>query len=499
MADALPKTTNYQFKQPDRSADVPEGANPWVDDKLGRKDSAERLADMLAGQNGPLTIGLNAPWGEGKTFFLKRFQKTYEKQPACAVYFNAWQDDFLDDPLLSLLCQLRKAIDGLPQETLVDSVKQALVPTLKQVGLALAKNFVRNKMKIDLDELSTTDLATKSEKLFAEYATYSASKDELVKALGSLAKSIRDWSDKPLVVIVDELDRCRPTFAIETLERIKHLFAVKNIVFVLGIDRLQLESSIQSVYGDIDAQGYLQRFIDVEFSLPRGSLYGLLHEQLADSRIARAIDPNNGMQIVNAFFSAFCAIADAKRLPPRTVEHAIRKFALVACARDHESHSWAIVTAYAVGLSLLPDKNLFNRFMNGECEPKEVISAIFPDFDLSYPATNNEVGRMIRYLYRLYYHTHWDDRTKREFSEMLDRSRPSNNAVIDMRHLPSFAATNSPEDVYSFFRHIPDEGGFHINLKSLLSDLRETMSSIVDFAPVPFAEARQSGSGNDGT
>lgn len=499
MADALPKTTNYQFKQPDRSADVPEGADPWVDDKLGRKDSAERLADMLAGQNGPLTIGLNASWGEGKTFFLKRFQKTYENRHGCAVYFNAWQDDFLDDPLLSLLCQLRKAIDGLPQETFADSVKQAVLPVLKHAGAALFKSFVKNAAKIDIDAISTGELETRTEKLIDEYAAASRSRDELVKALDTLAKNVRDCSGNPLVIIVDELDRCRPTFAIETLERIKHLFAVENIVFVLGVDRDQLASSIRSVYGDIDAQGYLQRFVDVEFALPRGSLYGLLQEQLTDSRIARAIDPNNGMQIVNAFFSAFCAIADAKRIPPRAVEHAIRKFALVACARGHESHSWAIVTAYAIGLSLLPDRDLFNRFMNCECEPKEVIGAIFPDFDLTYPATNSDRGRVIRYLYRLYYHTYWDDRTKREFSEMLDHSRPSNDAVIDMKHLPSFAATNSPEDVYSFFRHIPDEGGFHINLKSLLSDLRETMSSIVDFAPVPFAEARQSGSGNDET
>ena len=487
MAETLPESSNYQFKQPDCSADVPEGDDPWVDDKLGRKQSAERLASMLAGQNGPLTVGLNAPWGEGKTFFLKRFQKTYEKQPACAVYFNAWQDNFLDDPLLSLLCQLRKAIDGLPQNTLVDSVKQAVLPVLKHAGIALFKSFVKNAAKIDIDAISAEELETRTEKLIGEYATASASRDELVKALHKLAKTVRDWSGKPLVIIVDELDRCRPTFAIETLERIKHLFAVENIVFVLGIDRLQLESSIRAVYGEIDAQGYLQRFVDVEFALPRGSLYGFLQDQLAASRIAKAIDPHNGMQTVNAFFFAFCSIADAKSLPPRTVEHAIRKFALVACAREHEVHSWSIITAYAVGLSLFPDNDLFNRFLNCECEPKAVIEALFPDFDLTYPATNNSTGRTIRYLYKLYYHTHWDDRTKREFGDMLERAGRKEGATIDMKHLPAFAATSSPEDVYSFFKNIPEEGGFHITLKPLLADLRETMSSIADFAPFPIA------------
>ena len=497
MADALPKTTNYQFKQPDRSADVPEGANPWVDDKLGRKDSAERLADMLAGQDGPLTIGLNAPWGEGKTFFLKRFQKTYENRHGCAVYFNAWQDDFLDDPLLSLLCQLR--IDGLPQETFADSVKQAVLPVLKHAGAALFKSFVKNAAKIDIDAISTGELETRTEKLIDEYAAASTSRDELVKALDTLAKSVRDCSGNPLVIIVDELDRCRPTFAIETLERIKHLFAVENIVFVLGVDRDQLGSSIRSVYGDIDAQGYLQRFVDVEFVLPRNSLYGFLQDRLELSNIATAIDPTNGMRIVNSFFSTFYTIADAKRIPPRAVEHAIRKFALVACARGHESREWAILAACAIGLSILPDKALFNRFLDCECEPKDVVDALFPDFDLTYPATNSDRGRVIRYLFRLYYHTRWDDRTKQEFGDMLEHAGRKEGATTDMKHLPSFAATSSPDDVYSFFKRIPEEGGFHNDLQSLLSDLRETMSSIADFAPYPFAEARQSGSENDGT
>lgn len=471
----------YQLKQPDRSADIPKGVDVWDGDKLGRKNEAERLANMIAGQIGPLTIGLNGPWGEGKTFFLKRFQKTYESKKGCAVYFNAWQDDFLDDPLLSLLSQLRKHIDGLPQETLAGSVKQAVLPVLKHAGLALFKSFVKDKFEIDIDAISFEEIATKSEKLFDGYAHAAASRDELVKALGTLAENVRKWSGKPLVVIVDELDRCRPTFAIETLERIKHLFNVENIVFVLGIDRGQLESSIRSVYGEIDAQGYLQRFLDLEFVLSRGSLREFLQDRLEVSQIAQAIDSNGDISTVESFFSAFCAIADAERLSLRAVEHAIRKFALVACAKDHPSHSWTIVTAYAIGLSLLPDKSLFNRFMNCECEPKEVVDAIFPEFDIDYSTMNNAREKAIQYLYELYYHTCWDERTKQEFSAMLDHAKQKEGATIDMKHLPAIAAKSSPEDVYYFFKDVPYNGGFRIILKKILSDLREVMSSVVEF------------------
>ena len=175
--------TTFQLKQPDYSADIPETGDLWKKDKLDRKAAAERLVNMIAGQVGPLVVGLNGRWGEGKTFFLKRFQKMYENQKGCAVYFNAWQDDFLDDPLLSLLSQLRKSIDGLPQDTLVDSVKQAVLPVLKHAGVALFKSFVKNAAKIDIDAISTEELETRTEKLIDEYATASTSRDELVKAL----------------------------------------------------------------------------------------------------------------------------------------------------------------------------------------------------------------------------------------------------------------------------------------------------------------------------
>ena len=68
--------------------------------------------------------------------------------------------------------------------------------------------------------------------------------------------------------IIDELDRCRPTFAIELLERVKHIFDVPNIVFVFGINRAELVKSLESIYGEIDAGTYLRRFFDMEFVLP---------------------------------------------------------------------------------------------------------------------------------------------------------------------------------------------------------------------------------------
>lgn len=73
-----------------------------------------------------------------------------------------------------------------------------------------------------------------------------------------------------MIFIIDELDRCNPYYAVKVLERIKHLFNIPNIVFVLSIDKEQLSNSIRGYYGSdlIKADEYLKRFIDIEYTLP---------------------------------------------------------------------------------------------------------------------------------------------------------------------------------------------------------------------------------------
>ena len=76
--------------------------------------------------------------------------------------------------------------------------------------------------------------------------------------------------DKPIIFIIDELDRCRPSYAVELLEQVKHFFSVSGIVFVLSIDKVQLGHAVRGVYGNdrINADEYLRRFIDIEYSIP---------------------------------------------------------------------------------------------------------------------------------------------------------------------------------------------------------------------------------------
>ena len=90
----------------------------------------------------------------------------------------------------------------------------------------------------------------------------------------------------PLFILVDELDRCRPTYAIEMLERVKHLFNVDNVVFVLATDTDQLSSAIKAVYGaGFDSPRYLNRFFDQTYEFPEPAVGDFLGQLLRQSAI----------------------------------------------------------------------------------------------------------------------------------------------------------------------------------------------------------------------
>ena len=237
--------------------------NPWGDDVLGREQIAARLTNLIGNQSSPLTISIHGAWGTGKTFMLKRWQQDLQNQQFKAIYFNAWEDDFCADPLLSIIGQMWDYFEkdkGSKVKRLAISVKEKAVPLV----WANVKSVVSNKTGLTLETGEDKDT---EQDLIDNYLVQTRTRAELKKRLGEMAAEVSGESGQPLVFIIDELDRCRPTFAIELLERVKHIFDVPNMVFVLGINRDELCKALSSVYGDIETDIYLRRFFDFEFNL----------------------------------------------------------------------------------------------------------------------------------------------------------------------------------------------------------------------------------------
>ena len=236
---------------------VVDSSNPWSDDLLARREIAGRLTNFVADQKPPLSISLHGQWGTGKTFLLRRWQRDLENQQFKAIYFNAWEDDFCNDPLLAILGQM--------SETFKRGNLKTLARRIASTGATLFKN---NALSILSKHTGATlDTASSEVNLLQEYLHVRATKDELRKRLEVLSEAVFRQTTHPLVFIIDELDRCRPTFAIELLERVKHIFDVPYLVFVFGINRDELCKSLSSIYGAIDTDVYLRRFFDFGFQL----------------------------------------------------------------------------------------------------------------------------------------------------------------------------------------------------------------------------------------
>lgn len=248
--------------------------------KLNRKDYGHFLANYLIGEKDGFVLNLNGSWGTGKTEFLKRFYVELMDRGHPTIYIDAWESDFSQDPLTvvasELLNQLERLMDGAISDSVVVEVKRALGKALKGilVGLAgVASAKLLNDAAIGME--ATNKLLEESpqnftERLAKDYQNQLDAIQRVRKSLGELSEVLQTTYDTklPVIVLIDELDRCRPTYAIEMLEVIKHFFSIKNFVFVIATDTEQLCHSITSVYGDnFNSSQYLKRFFNRKASL----------------------------------------------------------------------------------------------------------------------------------------------------------------------------------------------------------------------------------------
>ncbi|EJO9871118.1 hypothetical protein NU726_000481 [Vibrio vulnificus] len=249
--------------------------------KLNRKEYGEFLADYITGEYKGFVLNLNGSWGTGKTEFLKRLYTELLTRNHPVVYVDAWESDFSKDPLTvvtsELLTQLEKFNNGIGSEAATRTVKEFCGKALKGalVGLAgVATAKLLNDSNIGMEgikQLLEGDSQSFTKQLTEDYTEQVEAIHKIRESLGQLAEVLQQnyGAELPVIVLVDELDRCRPTYAIEMLEVIKHFFTTDNFVFVVATDTEQLCHSITAVYGEqFDSLQYLKRFFDRKASLP---------------------------------------------------------------------------------------------------------------------------------------------------------------------------------------------------------------------------------------
>lgn len=364
--------------------DVPEN-NPFEHDALERKPLVVFLSGLIARLSGPFVLALDSPWGTGKTTLIKMLQADLRLKDFECVHFNAWQVDYVTDPLVALVA----AVDDIRLSHKGAETKfRSHLKTARKITSAVAKRGVIAVAKAAT--LGGLELDKEYEAVAAEVAgglagdavdAFQKEKAALKKFRVEVEKAVEQLSSagrkSTLVFFIDELDRCRPTFAIEMLERIKHLFDLPNIVFVLSIDKTQLKASTAAVYGTgIDAQEYLRRFIDLEFGIPHPKADAFTEALLTRFELDAVFSQRTSRELQydkKHFVEFFTAIANLFDLSLRSRERCITCLVIVLEQTPNNNYLDPILMSFLLVLRI-KDFDLFRSLVQGHTSSDDAIA-----------------------------------------------------------------------------------------------------------------------------
>lgn len=300
----------------------------WKNDALNRKADAEYIAgflrtrlEELSATNNPrgYVLNIDSSWGTGKTFFLTEFANDLRKQGHLVAVVNAWETDHADDPMLAVMASIEVAAElilapnnGSPTSAGLSNALSNLKGRAGEVVIAAGKGLLwslgKRWLGEGMDEISAVvvgdaekaegsgDAAigeveklyrkvveTRAKGLVDEYKLGAEAIQHFRNQLAQVAVELAAQGvPMPMFIFIDELDRCRPTYAIQMLERIKHLFNVDQTAFVVATDTRQLSHAVSAIYGStFNASAYLRRFFDLTYKFDTPDISNYVDDLLA--------------------------------------------------------------------------------------------------------------------------------------------------------------------------------------------------------------------------
>jgi len=342
-------------------------SDPFENDLLDRESEIKNLTSIVLNYNDPLVLALDAPWGSGKTTFVRLWQAYLKQKVNQSICFNAWETDFADDPLIVLVSELDKWIKASKNDPIITKwrkgIKNAFPGVIKRTAVVATKFATFGALDVSAEyERTAADFTEKVaadllENFDKQKKSIQQFKELITEILGALPKD-----QKNLIIFIDELDRCRPTYAIELLERIKHLFNIERLVFVLSTDTIQLTHSIRAIYGnDFDGKKYLQRFIDLDYMLKKPNPQKYLDKRFESLELNKILDGRAGIDDLDFIKNCFSVLINRFSLTARDINILLLRFRLIlfSVLKNH-----FLDVPLLISLLILRDQNksLYNKY-----------------------------------------------------------------------------------------------------------------------------------------
>lgn len=410
----------------------------WSRDALKRHDLANFLTALLTGLSsadaddgkGGLTIALDAEWGAGKTFFVKEWMKDLQAINHPVVYFDAWANDLGEEASVALMAEILEGLndwrDKLPKgKDLAETAGRLTKETVKSLRAALlpaagviAKGLVKKATGVAIDEVVESLGAREGA---GEHASNTAVMDgaldklfeKAIEAHGARKKAVIEFKEKlaaliglleehagasmPLFVFIDELDRCRPSYALKMLEEIKHIFGISGVVYVISTNIDQLQNSVCAVYGaGFDGRGYLRRMFDKEYSLPTptsDAIAGIVDDQLS---ALVSSDDISGLPRLGQSAGTKPWGLIARAMMPKDIRSQKQTIALIREVYASLNGPVHLLWLYYLAALYRTNRDLLDRLAAGGVSKLDlralVEGGLSLDIDLPYTATSDHFG-----------------------------------------------------------------------------------------------------------
>ncbi len=259
------------------------------------KEAADRLADLVNGLEGHSVILLDGDWGSGKSTFAKQWAGLLRTRKHPVVEFDAFEADYHDNAFAAMFAALLDGLGDAPdgpssRPVWVQSMRKAFVDLARATPSILAgvaagspfgpvatTLFEATKHMVEQsgqrpDNGFDEYLEQQLDRIRGETRAVSEFRGKLAEAVTAMTASGDGIA--PLVFIIDELDRCKPSFALNVLERMKHVFSADGVCFVLVTHLSELTNMVRHAYGLERPELYLDKFhhlkVDVDQLLSSG-------------------------------------------------------------------------------------------------------------------------------------------------------------------------------------------------------------------------------------
>ena len=224
----------------------------WEEDIFrNRENISLKLSKMLNDIETPYILNIDAPWGTGKTFFIERWIKDLKKENKKVVFFNAWENDYDDLFLARFFKEILKQLEVDKD----DELTKATTKMLLRITMSIGSNILKKMTGVDSEKISDIISEEYSNYIDKEY------NNEFIEYQKKLKEKINNKDT--LYIFIDELDRCKPDYALKILEIVKHLLSIHNIIIIISSNNYELANALSVLYGEkYDSYGYLERIFN---------------------------------------------------------------------------------------------------------------------------------------------------------------------------------------------------------------------------------------------